>query len=680
MATNASPIKTRFNAHQPCPVCESGTKDCSATEGGLIFCRGVRDVKAGGKVNGYACVKAEAGAEFFTFKADDPDNPFRQKSTTFHRARADGTNGDGRHGDPPPVIDWTERHRKARERMAPERMGALAATLGISQAALATLEPGFEFNGPDLRGVYTFPMVDGSGGLCGLHTRDAETGQKKAVHGSKLGAIVRAGWREMEGPVYVPEGPSDVAALAAMGLCAVGRPSAQAGLQQLSDLLAGTGREVVVLGELDPKPTGLWPGKDGAVATAKRLALAFRESVSWSLPPDGAKDVRAWFRGQGLSETSLMDECLLAGERFAAGLSLNAVKPPEGGEDDAELIQSAEDIPTLTDARAAGATKKWLWPGWIQADLVNGLLGNFGDGKTRLIAEFVRRVRAGEPWPDGQPMTLPRDSKFLFVPLDYQHSELIDLAEHYGFPEDCIFVNAAKENADGVSYFDTAAGAKALERRVEILRPAFVVIDPITAATADRTRSMGRAEDVTAMYSPLQRIARKYGTAFIISVHTNAQGGTYGRHGTGKFRTEMKLTKVEQEGSERFRLEVNKTNSKKPDALGATQHDGRWDFDDHPPEIDPDAPKGRRGPKPTVDAKAAQWLREQLAGGERLQVELVEAWQKAGHGKKTVFKTAQQMEEGGELLSGEQLSPKGRLMLKTWRLAQKPAAEEEIGD
>src|SRR5262249_12875267 len=161
----------------------------------------------------------------------------------------------------------------------------------------------------------------------------------------------------------------------------------------------------------------------------------------------------------------------------------------------------------------------------------------------------------GQPWPDGQPMTLPRDSRFLFVPLDYQHSELIDLAEKYHFPEDAVFINAAKDNADGVGFFDTPQGAKALQRRVEVLRPAFVVIDPIPAATAER--SLGRAEDVTAIYGPLQRIARKFATAFLICIHTNAQGGTYGRHGTGKFRTEMKLTKVEQDGgTERFRLEV----------------------------------------------------------------------------------------------------------------------------
>lgn len=33
-------IKFRFSVGQPCPVCGSGTKSCSATDDGLHFCRG----------------------------------------------------------------------------------------------------------------------------------------------------------------------------------------------------------------------------------------------------------------------------------------------------------------------------------------------------------------------------------------------------------------------------------------------------------------------------------------------------------------------------------------------------------------------------------------------------------------------------------------------------------------
>src|SRR3712207_9384311 len=74
-----------------------------------------------------------------------------------------------------------------------------------------------------------------------------------------------------------------------------------------------------------------------------------------------------------------------------------------------------------------------------------------------------------------------------------------------------------------------------------------------------------------------------------------------------KFRTEMKLTKVETEEGERYRLEVTKTNSKTPDPLGATQKDDRWDFDANPPRQESEV-RGRPGPRPTADAKAVTFL------------------------------------------------------------------------
>ncbi len=660
--------KTRFSARHTCPVCKTGTKGCSDTHDGLVFCRG-EDVPVGKVVNGYACVKNEPGAEFRTFRIDVPNDTSRRNG---HHA---SSNGHEKAERAPSLIDWAEQHRKARERMTAERLEQLAVSLGVPAAAVDALQPGLEyvhFDGPpsNLEPAFVFPMVDSAESICGLSARHAKTSQKKVLHGGNLGVFAPLGWREKEGPVFIPEGASDVAALTALGFAALGRPSARAKLKQLADILVGSNREVVVLGEMDLKPNGEFPGHAGAIATAKKLALEFRTSTSWSFTPGLAKDVRLWCTEQGLTAKSPIEEWQRVGEDFDAGLKRNEVKPPRDG-DDPELIQDIEDIPTLVDAEAAGASKRWLWEGFIQADLVNGLVGNFGCGKTRLVAELFRRIRNGDPWPDGQPMTLAKDSKFLFVPLDYQHSELLDLAEKYGFPKESVFLNASKDSPDGVSSFDTPQGLAALERRVAILRPAMAVIDPITAGGSGL--NLGRAEDATAIFSPLQRIARKYGTAFLILTHTNAQGGTYGRHGTGKFRTEMKLTKIEQpDGSDRYRLEVSKSNSKHPAPMGATQRDDCWEFDDNPPEVDSEPGTNRRpGPKPRAQAEAAIFLREELQAGEQLLVELVKKWEDGSRSKKNLFAAANAMIGTGELAEGERMSPKGKKMLKTWLLAPK---------
>ncbi len=655
MNSSNGTVKVRFNVNEHCPVCGTGTKGCSRIAGGadgdVILCRG-RTASVGDKVNGRACLKT--GDEWCTFRAE-PDPPFR------------GRDGPAQESSPPPLFDWPERHRKAREKLTAARLEALAATLGVPEYALAVLEPGYDYHGRGIRGGYTFPMVDGGGTVCGLHWRDEQTGEKEALTGGKLGVFAPAGWKTTEGPFFLPEGGSDTATLVALGLPTLGRPSARAGVQVMADTLLGIEREIVVLGELDPNTdTGDWPGRDGAIATATKLAAALGHPVSWAFPPDRAKDVRVWFKAQGLTEASGADDCHAAGERFAAGIHRIVVEPPEGGEEDPALILTEDDIPTLADARQAGASKRWLWPGWIQADVLNGMAGEFGHGKTRLVAELIRRVRAGECWPDGSEMTLPPDSRFLFVPADYQHSELCDLADKYGFPDGCIYLNAMKDAPEGVALFDAPRSIACLEKRIGILQPALVIIDPITATTTAE-HSHNLAEGGTALYGPLQRLARKYGVTFHILIHVNAQGTTYGRHARGKFRTQMTLVKVEVDGGEeRYRLEVSKSNSKAPDALGASQQDGRWDFDANPPEKD--AGNGKPGPRPSVDVKAGEFLRKFLGSSERKQVEVIDAWKQDGHGRDSIFAAARRMEADGELLPGVVESPSGRKMLKTWQL------------
>jgi hypothetical protein len=97
--------------------------------------------------------------------------------------------------------------------------------------------------------------------------------------------------------ILLVEGPSDAAAALALFLFAIGRPSANGGVEHLARLLdvVEADQEIVVLGENDAKQNGTWPGRDGAQAVAKKLADQLGRTVDWALPPDGAKDLRAWF-------------------------------------------------------------------------------------------------------------------------------------------------------------------------------------------------------------------------------------------------------------------------------------------------------------------------------------------------------------------------------------------------
>jgi hypothetical protein len=165
--------------------------------------------------------------------------------------------------------------------------------------------------------------VDAEGRVVGI-TRRYRDGSKKAAAGGHHGLHVPAGWADRDGPVYLPEGPTDVLAQTAMGLAAVGRPSNMAGVEHLAKLLKDVpaGREIVVLGENDPLPDGRWPGKDGAVKTAEALAAKLGRAVTWGLPPGRAKDVRAWVNARHL-EPACGDSWSVAGEAFRSALKPN---------------------------------------------------------------------------------------------------------------------------------------------------------------------------------------------------------------------------------------------------------------------------------------------------------------------------------------------------------------------
>ena len=178
-----------------------------------------------------------------------------------------------------------------------DRLHQLADELGVPAPGLQRLHVGSTTIAGD--SVYTFPEFDGRGFMCGIATRSA-AGNKNFLVGGKRGLTLPTEWCAGDGPVLIPEGPSDVAALIGMGLSAVGRPSAKGGADLLAELLRAVpaSRGVVVLGEFDPKPDGTWPGRDGAHYVARKLANALRRSVTVALPPGSAKDVRDWLMSQ----------------------------------------------------------------------------------------------------------------------------------------------------------------------------------------------------------------------------------------------------------------------------------------------------------------------------------------------------------------------------------------------
>jgi DNA primase len=129
--------------------------------------------------------------------------------------------------------------------------------------------------------AWAFPMRNVQGDVIGIRIR-TKTGKKFAVTGSHGGLFYSDCVNRAEADeVWIPEGPTDTAAVMSVGLVAVGRPSCNSGLNLVRDYLIKTrAKRVVIVSDNDV------PGKKGAEALQEMLTVP---SKVW-IPP--AKDVR----------------------------------------------------------------------------------------------------------------------------------------------------------------------------------------------------------------------------------------------------------------------------------------------------------------------------------------------------------------------------------------------------
>jgi hypothetical protein len=207
--------------------------------------------------------------------------------------------------------DWAALSEGFQAELTPKLMLALEMELRLEYRYLTELRLGW--SAP--RNVYTWPEVDGHGRVIGIATRAPRTGVKGFLAAGRRGLYIPSfmlKWapqsnttlptrRRAHGkntrPIYIVEGPTDTAAMLAMGMLAIGRPSARSGVDHLVEWLArhASSQKIIVVGEIDAKSDGTWTGRDAAESVANQLSARLRRNVGWTLPPDDCKDVRAWY-------------------------------------------------------------------------------------------------------------------------------------------------------------------------------------------------------------------------------------------------------------------------------------------------------------------------------------------------------------------------------------------------
>ena len=322
--------------------------------------------------------------------------------------------------------------------------------------------------------------------------------------------------------------------------------------------------------------------------------------------------------------------------------SVDPMERPQD-EDEPEAFYS-----TLEDVARVSEGVRWLWPGWIPSGRICGLAALEGIGKTRLLLDLCRRAYLGEPWPDGQPASLPVGTKSLWLCADGHQSELAETASAFGLPLEAVVLPAPPEQPfDGTS-LDDADTLAVLQKTIQAVKPGIVVVDTLTFATQ---RDLCRQNDLAALRDPLVQLAQDNGLAVLLALHVNAAGVAFGRRIRGLTRTLMHLEQPDPDGQPgRLRFWLEKSYSAKPPAIGVTLGPNGNQYDYDPPDRVDSA--GSKGGRPAgARGKAEKFILDTLtAQNDRKTTDLRYAWEKDGGSVSSFYSARDALVDAGRIL------------------------------
>ena len=501
-------------------------------------------------------------------------------------------------------------------------------------------------------GCWIIPERDAGGAIIGQQRR-YDDGSKKQVAGTKRGLTCTHPLSADDGatasnPVFVVEGASDTAAGLDLRMPIVGRPSATGGAHLLGELLAG--RHVVIVGENDDGA-----GQDGAEAIADQLAGPCA-SVRIIYPPAEVKDLRSWYAMPGgCDHQTLLD---LAGEVEAVE-PVEPSKPATTGK--SKPSQPAPHLLRLSDVEPT--TVRWLWPGRIPRGRMTLLVGRPGGGKSFAITDLAARVSMGRDWPDGTPC--PAGDVLLCSaeddPADTIAPRLIAHAADRSRIHLMTGVRYQRDDGSEVEKVFTLADIDPLRQALEHLGECrMIVVDPVGSYMGGEADTH-RDNEVRGVLAPLCKLAEQYDAALLVIAHTRKSAAAHAddmalgsRAFTGLARSVLHLMADPDDDTERRRLLLSGKNNlaERPAGLAfdigpgeAVDEDGqprpciRWH--DGTVDITADDAVNRDSSggddKASARDRAADWLRQALAAGERESKHLIEeAKEVAGIAEKTL--------------------------------------------
>ncbi len=374
-----------------------------------------------------------------------------------------------------------------------DQVKTLATQLGVDPIALGELGIGWCAR----TDAFSFPMFNAGGDIIGIRHRPRGPGHKFAERGGNNG-VFRCRTPNGEGPLFICEGESDLAALLSYGLDGIAVP----GTGQCVDVAAsfGKGRDVVVVADRDEA------GERGAEKLRAKLVEVAR-SVRVIVPPSPHKDLRAWRRA-GATRRDI--EAAVAAVRHT---------DRERRHTTVHMLSELRDLPPV----------RWVVAGIVPCG-VGFLCSPPNTGKSTLAIDVAMRVYHGLDWHGCR----VRAGSVLYVVGEglggvaarieaWQRAHKVESK-----PPDRYFAIAT--NLPSLS---SPAGRTELEAIIDDLvreqrhAPTLVVIDTLSAHW---TESEDRAEFAAPAMAAMQHLVAKHGGAIML-LHHERKPGEHARGG-----------------------------------------------------------------------------------------------------------------------------------------------------
>ncbi len=310
-------------------------------------------------------------------------------------------------------------------------------------------------------------------------------------------------------------------------------------------------------------------------------------------------------------------------DRAEPRMDLRAGKGDQGAGASIEWVDA--DCATLAHVESLLDQTPYLWNLWIPSGAITAIGAPPGVGKTRIVAEWCARLYRGEPMPDGSSSSAPAGSRTLWLCYDRNWRGLIRTFKQYAVPMDAVLLPTHRDRPLTIPDIDSQEAVAVLKRFAEVHKPAAIVIDTTTYSSALNT---GKPNEAKRMYDALMDVLADTGLPCLALFHLNKEGELLNRRALERVRVKIDITIPDPATPSALRIEVAKTDDKRPPAIGAVMHDDRVEYDLSPPET-AELPS-TRGRKPSSSVGLANFLREFLAERPAAVMDIINAARDAG--------------------------------------------------